>query len=250
MTTLATKPTATENNVQENIRSADSIFRFTELPPELRNRVYFHLIDTTDSKEHNLAELTEPAICAVSQQLRNEFLPVFFAEANFYLVVASDFEARFLTRTGTSRFRDSNAQILSRGKRLAGTIGVKRAVQKFIKTAKEAVVFRHVMLQICDARHLIALRNNEMSYGATLVLDIRLDATISLQANEGDQGFFHPATRIFQARLNDDFDVEEVDAMVSAVKSATDSISVQSRSRGFTIQDLAKIVNSLRLNSR
>lgn len=71
----------------------DFQFRFFDMAPELRNRVY-HLVvapDTTKALTHP----TVPAICRASRVLRSESLPVFFGMNRFWLKIrGSSYERR------------------------------------------------------------------------------------------------------------------------------------------------------------
>jgi hypothetical protein len=63
-------------------------FRFMDLPPEIRNRVYrFAAIDSGPSK---LSTLSLPALAATSKTVRDESFPVFFAESQFEVAIGTN----------------------------------------------------------------------------------------------------------------------------------------------------------------
>jgi hypothetical protein len=111
--------------------SGPQAFRFLDLPPELRNHVYAYAMAST--KMHDLRDVREPALAAVSVQVRNEVLPIFFAESCFSIVVASD----YVTGLGTQYAH----VVRERG---TGTLGIKRSVMKHLNKAGNTVVIRDI----------------------------------------------------------------------------------------------------------
>jgi len=65
-------------------------FRFLELPPELRNRVYSHLIS---SPEVDVWRYRVPPIARTSKQLRRETLSIFCSTARFTMSVGTRFNS-------------------------------------------------------------------------------------------------------------------------------------------------------------
>lgn len=63
-----------------------SKFRFLDLPGELRNSIYSMAVD---ERAISLGSFAVPAIARASRQLRQEFLPVFYAQSNFQLKFAA-----------------------------------------------------------------------------------------------------------------------------------------------------------------
>lgn len=82
--TLSIRPNQLQSSSSEPMATApypqNSSFRFLDLPAELRNFVYSMI---TSNKSMSLGSFAVPAIARTSRQLRSEFLPIFFAEAEF-----------------------------------------------------------------------------------------------------------------------------------------------------------------------
>lgn len=66
--------------------SQEQPFRFLDLFPEVRNRIYTIVV----AGSYDLTNFATPAIARASQQLRAEVLPVLFAEGDFHVKMVSN----------------------------------------------------------------------------------------------------------------------------------------------------------------
>lgn len=86
---------------------AEEAFRFVDLPAEIRNEVY-SLVISSSTSPFNILTFSTPAISKVSTQLRSEALPLFFAEANFYVNVSTDLKVKYHLAPPSSAFIPAN----------------------------------------------------------------------------------------------------------------------------------------------
>ncbi|CAK3813989.1 Hypothetical predicted protein [Lecanosticta acicola] len=136
-------------------------FRILDLPAEIRNRIYGHYIAMNGKRnkgqrnKYNLANFKTPVIAQVSRQLRSEFLPVFFAEASWYVVLPCNLVDFFRSRLELPPREKCDDFALDKAYdaavRVAGKLGIKRPVKDLIRGYGAQAVFRDVTFLICDA---------------------------------------------------------------------------------------------------
>lgn len=234
--TAATAPTTTPN--PSSLTSLDPAFRFLDLPPEIRNRIYSYVIlGPTGTLTLNLANFKEPAITAVSHQVRNESLPVMFAECNFNIVVGSNLRKRSALRRSI-RLRGHKSDTAR-----AGTLGVKRDVMKFIKRSKTTAVFRHVNFKVCEVGDLHSTQFHVQANHQ----EIYVVGELVLEYTSKQVEIVTPAIAFDPWR----FMFEAVDRDVAVEEAATVARELSERDgfMGFSVQDLDRIGKGFRLTS-
>lgn len=103
--------------------------RFLDLPPELRNRVYSHIMHQDSPVD--LSTAFAPFITAASKQLRAESLSAFFAENTFYVPIQTnvdhgrriDHNRQTRTLPSLEQLRDEDSDGLSSRAKSSGLLG-------------------------------------------------------------------------------------------------------------------------------
>ena len=127
-------------------------FRLLELPAEMRNRIYSHAL-CTNGEPLELAQLRSPALIAVNKQVRQESMPIFFAETTFIVSTttnAGDYgkleviKARARPLKGWKTY-DERAVFA----RKCGITGLSRPTRKWLKElGTEEATFRHLHFHV------------------------------------------------------------------------------------------------------
>ncbi|KAK4503641.1 hypothetical protein PRZ48_004556 [Zasmidium cellare] len=118
-------------------------FRLQDLAAELRTHIYGYALNEPFPRD--LSSFTLPALTLTSRLVRDESLPILFAECPFRLLV------------GCNAFTDYTTD-KERDYRLAGVTGIKRTVSSDLKTAGNAGLFRDITLEIYDASFIYDVR--------------------------------------------------------------------------------------------
>lgn len=75
-------------------KPGEDVFRFLDLPAELRNKIYRESFCLFAMYSHTLwqgrTDFRQPALLRASKQLRHEGLPIFYAETQFQLFITHD----------------------------------------------------------------------------------------------------------------------------------------------------------------
>lgn len=111
------------------------VFRFLDLPSEVRNEVYEYFIRKDSILRLRCFKL--PAICRTSRQLRQESLPLFFARNHFVVEVRTNFEGVSICPSHGSHVRYIDVNDKPKCQAL-GRLDLSSVVQR--------------MLAICDSR--------------------------------------------------------------------------------------------------
>ncbi|EME82665.1 uncharacterized protein MYCFIDRAFT_196169 [Pseudocercospora fijiensis CIRAD86] len=216
------------------IAAKSKSFRFLDLPPELRNRVYAFAFQNMKNfgKRQNLALVALPTITRVSRQIRQETLPLFFATTHFRLVVASDFNNRF----------DPDAEYKSTIEiQNAGTTHIKQKVKKTLRLAGNKALIRNINLVVCDARDWRRSGQGQGNWGGYDGLFTAFSAEIRL----GQGNLVVNMSRGMGARdwaeLSD-----TIDDVMADTKAAIENVAGKENFQGFSLRDLEQIVKTLR----
>lgn len=92
-------------------------FRFMDLLPELRLRIYGFAMTTEEPRD--LTDIKAPTLAMVSKQVRAEAFPVFFSDCVFATTVKSNYV--YVDRIDASAARNTLANHRPRGRNLAPT---------------------------------------------------------------------------------------------------------------------------------
>lgn len=112
------------------------VFRFLDLPDVVRTQIY-RLAVRQFSTVQTLAHVRLPPICAVSKQVREEALPVFFATTTFEIYTVGDFA-----------FRDDDAYVSHFEK--SGDLHLSPRALDLLAMAGNATHLRHLVFRICN----------------------------------------------------------------------------------------------------
>lgn len=218
--------------------SSRPAFRFLDLPPEIRNRIYTYVIlESTGAVALNLANFKEPAITAVSHQVRNESLPVMFAECTFNILVGSNLRKHSAVRRSI-RLRGHKNDTAR-----AGTLGVKREVMKFIKGSKGTAVFRHVTFKVCDVSDLHATQSHiHVKYPEVYVV-----GTLSLGYTSKQLEIATSTGAICASVFA--FEAVDRDAAIHEAATVARELSERDGFMGFSVHDLDKVAKGFRFAS-
>ncbi|KAK4543985.1 hypothetical protein LTR36_004759 [Oleoguttula mirabilis] len=208
-------------------------FRFLDLPPELRNRVYtFHLATAAnDGKIYDLTSLKEPAIAAVSQLVRQESLPIFFTEAAFELYVGADVDPR-PGWTGTIQpYSPIKAKY-------AGTLTLRPRVLRRIRSSlQEAVILRDVTLKAVDCAVI-----QHRAYWKRVSSGVRQFHSISALRLRCDIG-----SGVEVAATVRDYYQYILDPRHADVQAIAEAVAGRAGFIGFTIEDLEEVAKGFRV---
>lgn len=127
-----TAPTTAES-------TTPAIFRLFDRPTELRHRIGSFALHVPSRRGR---DLSIPALTGVSQQLRRETLPVFFAESDFIFDVASNFV--ILETRAFLAYIDISRETKEASARLTYKPGVKCLIKEVRTNAVSRSVLFHV----------------------------------------------------------------------------------------------------------
>ncbi|CAK3751721.1 Hypothetical predicted protein [Lecanosticta acicola] len=226
------------------------VFPFTELPAELRNKIYFyHLASNT---RYNFASIRVPAICQASQQLREESLPILFAARAWYVTIGSNLQDRFKLRTGDEGLRKKMEESEECSTRLkdSGVTKMKKGSRKLLSYAAglKDILIRNITFCIVEVESLneaikldAAGKNHEWNalivtrMTAKWVNDGSADVTIL-------RGQHHPSNDV-----SCNFDAEDIDTAIKDAKEATETCGKTTKDfKGFGLSDLQKMGDPFR----
>lgn len=117
-------------------------FRFLDLPPELRDRVYSFI--TSDLGGQCLAFFKPPPITRVSKAVRCESLAVLFAEGNTHVIVGTDF---FQHSPVSNRPVPTCPQPTYMSQQ-SGSLDLRPIVERCLIGAKSSALFRNVAFEV------------------------------------------------------------------------------------------------------
>lgn len=241
---------ATDRSTEQQ---ADTHFRFLDLPAEIRNRVYAHALSNCPIRDLSCFAL--PPFALTTRQLRNEALPILFAESQFRLSIGCNLLARDYSRLlGHSGQKEKN------DRRLAGVPGIKRIVGSFLKGAGEAALLRDISIQITDAQFIEEARDWERCGRPLLHRGLRytdrIKATLHLLVTEGSLSMSVKETscsgrygfpRYIAARRIEGI-VQDIEGALEKASSIAREIANKDGFKGFTISDLRSVAKAFRLD--
>lgn len=233
-------------------------FRFLDLPDAVRNRIY-QLSVCQFSTVQTLAHVRLPPICAVSKQVREEALPIFFATTTFEIYTVGDFANRDQHGCGDEE--------------KSGGLHLSARAEELLAMTANAIHIRHVVLRICncDAKFiqviLEAVRPDSTFYEIgkvikqcfprmylhfkketraslidkmlTVSVDVSFDGeTVKWSSVKEDR---HPDRRFINST-----DACDVDEPVREMGQEAIERGTSAGSQGFTIADLQTIMDKLR----
>ncbi|EME81144.1 uncharacterized protein MYCFIDRAFT_208263 [Pseudocercospora fijiensis CIRAD86] len=161
---------------------AHQFHRFFDLPAEIRNYIYEHVV----SKDSvlRLRCFVLPGICRTSQQLRQESLPIFFAQNHFVAEVKTNFEGISACPTHGSHAQYITFHDFFRFK-LAGKLDLNRVVDKMLRLCHPKLI-KVKNIDFCMmAVNRRKRRDEQYRYAILSVRDGRLDK-VSTHIKEGN----------------------------------------------------------------
>lgn len=228
---------------QRRVEADRGPFHLLELPGELRNRVYAYMLQNEEdfAEQHNLAYVSLPATARISKQVRQEILPIFFANSSFVLNVAANLADRSRAQAGL-RPLGTQAKVQA-----CGVLHIKQPARRSLRSAGRGALFRNVTLKACDGnswtmdvRRKDGIRNWLRVFSLRLRVERgNLKVTIERGMAYQDPYTFRGTTetRIVASA------VEEV--MYEAITMAND-IAAKDSFQGFTLGNLEAIARNLR----
>ncbi|KAF7191024.1 hypothetical protein HII31_07648 [Pseudocercospora fuligena] len=203
------------------------MFRFLDLPPELRDRVYSFV--TSDLGSQSLAFFKPPPITRVSKAVRSESLAVLFAEGITHVIVGSDlFHRERVLRGLPSTYVSSGL----------GSLDLHPIVERCICSAKSSALFRNVTFDVHHPgvfRHGPgrALWDNSLQL-ATLKLHVKNGfLTVQERSANACYKFAEPSTEA------------DVQAALDVVVQVAEEIASRDQFSGFTLEDLKAVASRI-----
>lgn len=218
-------------------------FRLMDLPPELRIQIYSYVAVNPDGEQLSLARAVLPPITRVSKLVRQESLPIFFSENNFFLVVLSNFRDRGTARVMRDKYGENwkNEGPRHRGPfKKCGVLGMKRPVKSMIRAAGANVLLRNVQIHVVSAE--LARKyypDGDRCSRSSASIHLRVDRRgLHVRCRKGRCYPKTPAMWYY-----DSGDVN--DALEGPFRMAR-SIGSRAKFKGLSLKDLEKIVKGLR----
>lgn len=234
-------------------------FRFLDLPDVVRNQIY-RLAVCQFSTAQTLAHVRLPSICAVSKQLREEALPVFFASTTFEIYTVGDFANRDDYGYDNNEEKSGELHLSARAEELlamtANAIHIRHVVfricncdAKFIQVILEAIRPDYTFYEIgkvikqCFPRMYLHFKKETraslVDKMLTVSVDVNFDGdTVKWSSVREDR---HPDRRFINST-----DAWNVDEPVREMGQEAIERGSSAGSQGFTIADLQAIMNKLR----
>ncbi|KAK4503640.1 hypothetical protein PRZ48_004555 [Zasmidium cellare] len=220
-----------------------STSHFLRLPAELRNVVYSLIFATTSKPE--ISSFRPPAITQVSKQLRDESLPLFFAETVFRMPVGGNFESTHVERI---RRRDRFLGFLllrpffhpsqPNHMAMAGVI-VARPWPK--GTHSKVALFRNVELEVYDTEAMVKGPDGVVDNGSSeiyLVLRLKVKAWGAMELSV-EKGKAYPIRHAERS--------QDVEGTVEKATGIAREIAAAKKFKGFKMKDLQRIATAFRL---
>jgi len=218
-----------------------SIFRFMKLPPELRNSIYSYAVQSEGAC--SLATFQDPAITAVPRQIRNESLPVFFADSVFKTIVDANPPERASVRNNRHRRLE-----VCQHRAWSGTMGIKRNVMRHIRESGGRATFRHVDFVVCNAAHVRDRRHMKRPREDAVRMKVcRLSLSyVERKLYVAVSGRKVPGWRRYSPK---NYEIADVDAAVEDVVAIARQIVERDDSIGFTVQDVQRTAKGFRFSA-
>lgn len=223
-------------------------FRFLDLPPEIRNAIYsYSFCGASRPCVHDLENLGEPAITVVSHQVRNEALPLSFAECAFQILVAADLCPRAAWRTRSQE--DQWPRLHLSDGTTPDPMVISRPAMQLLQELEPPAIFRHVTFLICEADVICRSSHGSLGqkrdfwpYSRDGSICGRLSLTVAARTGtvawefSPGQAYDRPKRRLV------DYKPADVDAAVGEVVAGALAVAARPEFLGFTLQDLQTTV--------
>ncbi|KAK4503699.1 hypothetical protein PRZ48_004614 [Zasmidium cellare] len=237
----ATTPTKTGDSPGGNRDKKP--FRLLDLPPELRTRIYSYAFTTRKFRDFSVFYF--PSLTLASRQLRQESLPVLFADTNFRFAVGSDFAKAFCRRYGTN---------IARSISWAGTLSWTSRVRDFIHSAGDAVRFRDMTVELHDEGFLPSMDMWQISRRGCPTDSFVLPSIALLHLRVGTTGFRvtveegpdHPKKRVTASIPRVHLE-EDVATVLGRAETVARDIAGKEGFKGFSVADLKRVAAAMRL---
>lgn len=228
-------------------------FRFMDLPPEMRNRVYAHYVaisggdGTHAACTYNLADFKTPTIAQVSRQLRTEALPAFFAEASFYVTMPCNLLDFSRSNHGINprNVNWTESMGFMRDRRVSGRLGMKRAVKDCVRTYGKDAVFRDITFKMADAEY-IDEKNRTHIIEENVLYFIRFSYHGKVVHVEAEAGHDCPKLPDQDDIRAFSFDRSDVEKVVESVSKLAKKMGKREDFIGFTHKDLEELARVFR----
>lgn len=223
---------------------APTSFRFLDLLPELRNRIYSIALQTHKSRD--ISCYRTPRVTLVSKQVRQETLPLFYS-SNFRVLVGCNFARAVNQRTGHELHSEPF-------KYSTGTLPVSDEVKAILRFAGKRALFRNVTIEVYNADIIHEIRDWQKQGGLDAVGEMRdprfpfvlvhlrvRDSKIEVKMEQGKE-YPSRASRTYCMKLQP----QDVDAVEKAVGIAR-NIAGPGAFQGFKLSDLRKVALGFRI---
>ncbi|KAK4503697.1 hypothetical protein PRZ48_004612 [Zasmidium cellare] len=217
--------------------TAPKVFRFLDLPPEIRCYIYTYAFRGPSLRG---TFFRFPALIRVSRLVRNESLPIFFARNNFILDVGTNFMA-------LENPDPASLLTLRRRRELeAGTLLFKSAVSRFLTATFDYVLFRNITFHVHPMSKLKRQRHAEHSHDeAIFAITLRVSRGNISSAKVAASGG-HP---IINQKTYTKRERKMCDFMVDCVLSEAKVVEARKDFKGFKLRDLKDIAFACRFHT-
>lgn len=217
--------TSTGASAAASTTPSSQIFRFLDLPAELRNRIYkFAGQSSRSTARCKLAEYKVPLIAGLNKQTRTEALSLMFAETHFDVFVGCNLNDYF--------FDKGDYRACTR----AGTLTISNKIKVHCRRAGRIAAFRSVSFNVCEVSRLQRARAGHLD---ALVCEVKLSwARSGLQVEVKNKNFPQGSQTWGEA---------EVLAAVETLKAECQLTTTRWAFNGFAIDDLCRFANEFRL---
>lgn len=237
-----------EANSEE--RKLARVFRILDLPVDVRLLIYEHTFQEELDDEHVLAVTVAPKIARVCKTFRAEALPLFFANTEFHLPVASNLLHRALYRKHALR-GTFNALQTSGQQRRAGILNFKRPVKKAIRDAGNDAVFRNVVLQMFEVTESTFSKAGISNFSC--FIEIKLSFCRGQLRVDATEKYAHPSNknvprskRWRRWAAGYPIEQEDVDVVVAEVRRVAARIASTAGFKGLKLRDLESLARAFR----
>ncbi|KAF7197848.1 hypothetical protein HII31_00937 [Pseudocercospora fuligena] len=221
-------------------------FRFMQLPPELRGRVYTCVFENERNWENGLllATLKLPSITRASKTIRKEALPQFYAEAPIHIPICANLFRRQSVRESARRLGGNGAYGFPPGSD-PGNPHLKQKTRQCIRAAGEDARFKDLTFLVCDEWHNYYLKRSAPLDEILGILHLQVQqGKLKIDLEKGAK------YARMEERDEDDWRIEyetvDYDAAMSDVRTKIDEIGSRPDFKGFSLNDVLQIAKAFR----